>query len=412
MSARDRAILHVDMDAFYASIEQRDDPSLRGKPVIVGGTGGRGVVAAASYEVRRFGVHSAMPMARALALCPHASCVPPRIGYYAVVSREIFAIFANYTPLVEGLSLDEAFLDVTASLALHGEAATIARSIKDRVRAATQLTASVGVAPNKLVAKIASDLDKPDGLTVITRADLPERLSALPVRRLPGLGRKKGEQVVAAGLATFGDLRRANDATLWPLFGRDAARMRDRASGIDDRPVIPDRDEKSISAEETFSQDIRDPKRLESELLALADRASARLRRAELVAGCVAVKIRSADFRTITRQRRLEPPTHDGRVIAREAARLLRTWLAESAPVALRLLGVSLRELAPAEQMDLFGASTATRSGTLVPHRADARSPALDATLDELRARYGSQSVRRASDLQHAPTGKRGEPDR
>lgn len=399
MSTRARAILHVDMDAFYASIEQRDDPGLRGKPVIVGGTGGRGVVAAASYEVRRFGVHSAMPMSRALALCPHASCVHPRIGYYAEVSREIFAIFASYTPLVEGLSLDEAFLDVTASLALHGEAAAIARSIKDRVRASTQLTASVGVAPNKLVAKIASDLDKPDGLTIVTQADLPQRLAALPVRRLPGLGRKKGEQVVAAGLATFGDLRAASDATLWPLFGRDSARMRERASGIDDRPVIAERDEKSISAEETFSQDLRDPKRLESALLALADRASARLRRAELVAGCVAVKIRTANFHTITRQTRLEPATHDGRVIAREAARLLRAWLAEAGPVALRLLGVAVRELAPAEQMDLFGASPSTPVSRMTASSEPASASALDVTLDHIRERYGNGSLQRASGL-------------
>src|SRR5690349_6497914 len=189
-SQPERSILHVDMDAFYASIEQRDDPSLKGKPVIVGGTSGRGVVAAASYEVRRYGVHSAMPMSTALRLCPHAVCVTPRMKLYSEVSEQIFGIFHEFTPAVEGLSLDEAFLDVTASRALMGEAVAIARAIKQRIQSRTRLTASVGVAPNKLVAKIASDLKKPDGLTIVTPPTLREVLDPLSVRRLPGLGRK------------------------------------------------------------------------------------------------------------------------------------------------------------------------------------------------------------------------------
>ena len=221
-----RAILHVDMDAFYASVEQRDRPELRGQPVIVGGTTNRGVVAAASYEVRAFGVRSAMPIREALHRCPHAICVKPRMSVYRDVSREVFAIFHEYTPIVEGLSLDEAFLDVTASLALKGDAVTIARGIKDKIRAVTQLHASVSVAPNKLVAKIASDLEKPDGLTVVNDGNLRAVLDPLTVRRLPGLGRKLGERVEAAGLATLGALRTAPDAVLWPIFGRDSQRMR------------------------------------------------------------------------------------------------------------------------------------------------------------------------------------------
>jgi len=228
-----RCVLHVDMDAFFASVEQRDDPSLAGRPVIVGGTGGRGVVAAASYEVRRFGVHSAMPMGTALRLCPHAVCIQPRMQRYGEASRQIFSVFASVTPLVQGLSLDEAFLDVTACRELLGDGVAIAHHIKAGIRTLTGLSASVGVAPNKLVAKIASDLDKPDGLTVVTPERVREVLDPLPVRRLPGLGRKAGDRVEALGIRTLGELRAAPDSLLWPLFGRYTARIRERASGVD-----------------------------------------------------------------------------------------------------------------------------------------------------------------------------------
>ena len=235
-----RAVLHVDMDAFYASIEQHDDPGIAGKPVIVGWDGGRGVVAAASYEVRRFGVRSAMPVRTALRLCPQAICVRPRMDRYQEVSRVVFGVLAEVTPLVQGLSLDEAYLDVTASQHLPGGAVEIARGIKRRITAATGLTASVGVAFNKLVAKIASDLMKPDGLTVVEPAEVHTVLDPLPVRRLPGLGSKTGVKVEAAGIRTLGELRSAPDAVLWPLFGRYTSLMRERASGVDERPVLPE----------------------------------------------------------------------------------------------------------------------------------------------------------------------------
>ena len=202
MTASPRAILHVDMDAFYASVEQHDNPDLKGLPVIVGGTGARGVVAAASYEVRQFGVRSAMPMREALQRCPHAICIQPHMARYQAVSTQIFAVFHEFTPLVQGLSLDEAFLDVTASQSLHGDALQIARSIKQLIRERCGLTASVGIAPNKLVAKIASELEKPDGLTVVTAERVHAVLDPLSVKRLPGLGRKKGDQVLAAGFMT------------------------------------------------------------------------------------------------------------------------------------------------------------------------------------------------------------------
>jgi len=390
-----RAILHVDMDAFYASVEQRDRPELRGQPLIVGGTSNRGVVAAASYEVRVFGVRSAMPIREALRRCPHAICVRPRMAVYREVSHQVFAIFHEYTPVVEGLSLDEAFLDVTASLALKGDAVTIARSIKDQIRAQTQLAASVGVAPNKLVAKIASDLEKPDGLTVVTSANLHAVLDPLSVRRLPGLGRKLGERVEAAGVATLGELRSASDTVLWPIFGRDSQRMRDRASGIDERPVMSEWDEKSISAEETFFTDLGDHGRMQAEILRLADRASQRMRAQNLAAGCVAVKIRRADFTTFTRQKRFEPSTTDSRTIAKVAAELLTAWLGEQPRAKVRLLGVGVNHLHAADQMDLFAAPSGVGAG-------NAASTALDATVDLIRERFGNLAVRRGSALPEA----------
>ena len=390
-----RAILHVDMDAFYASVEQRDDPRLRGQPLIVGGTTNRGVVAAASYEVRKFGVRSAMPIREALRRCPHAICVKPRMSVYREVSHQVFAIFHEYTPVVEGLSLDEAFLDVTASLALKGDAVSIARGIKQRIRATTELGASVGVAPNKLVAKIASELEKPDGLTVITPENMRAVLDPLSVRRLPGLGRKLGERVEAAGLLTFGQLRAATDTVLWPIFGRDSQRMRERASGIDDRPVMAEWDEKSISAEETFFSDLVDHAHMRAEVLRLADRAGTRMRAQNLATGCVQVKIRRADFTTFTRQKRFEPSTTDSRTIAKIAGELLTAWLEEQPRARVRLLGVGVNHLHAADQLDLFAQAPGQSAGA-------GSSTALDTAVDLIRERFGNLAVRRGSALPEA----------
>jgi DNA polymerase-4 len=373
------------MDAFYASVEQRDNPALAGLPVIVGWTGGRGVVTAASYEVRPFGVRSAMPMRTALRLCPHAVCVRPRMARYQEVSRTVFGVFREVTPLVEGLSLDEAFLDVTASQELLGGAIEIARRIKARIRELTGLTASVGVAPNKLVAKIASDLGKPDGLTVVPQERLRELLDPLSVRRLPGLGRKTGARVEEAGIHTLAELRSAPDAVLWPLFGRYTAWVRDRASGIDERPVLADAEEKSLSAEDTFAEDVGDPRALQAQLAKLADLACTRLRGRNLVTGCVGVKIRRHDFTTFTRQRAIAPATSAGRVIAGVAAELLERWLGAHREAKLRLLGVVLTELKPAAQLGLF--EDLRRGGRL------------DATLDEARARFGARALRRGNTI-------------
>ena len=381
-----RAVLHVDMDAFYASVEQHDEPRLAGQPLIVGWEGARGVVAAASYEVRRFGVHSALPMRTALRLCPHAVCVRPRMRRYQEVSRAVFGVFHEVTPLVEGLSLDEAFLDVTASQHLPGGGPEIARHIKRRIAAVTGLTASVGVAPNKLVAKIASDLMKPDGLTVVEPARVHAVLDPLPVRRLPGLGRKTGAKVEAAGIRTLGELRSAPDAVLWPLFGRYTALVRERASGVDERPVLPEIEEKSLSAEDTFERDIGDPRTLQRQLARLADLAASRLRERGLMAGCIGVKIRREDFVTFTRQRAVAPPTCEARAVAGVAAELLARWLAGNRGAKLRLLGVVLTELTPASQLGLF---EETR-----------RAGRLDAALDEARARFGSRALRRGNTIE------------
>jgi DNA polymerase-4 len=388
----DRTILHVDMDAFYASIEQRDDPSLRGRPVVVGGAGGRGVVAAASYEVRRYGVHSAMPMREALRRCPEAACVRPRIGHYADVSRQVFEIFREFTPLVQGLSLDEAFLDVTAGTRALGDGEHVAREIKRRIRERTELTASVGVAPNKLVAKIASDLRKPDGLVVVRPEEINAVLDPLPIRRLFGLGAKTAPKVEALGICTLGELRRASPARLRPIFGRYTERVLQRAAGIDTRPVVPDQDEKQVSAEETFDADIADHARLHAEIVRLADKVSARLRSRELAAACVTVKIRRRDFTTYTRQRHFEPPTQETRVVTAIARELLDAWLATQPQAALRLLGVGVSDLAPATQLDLF---TAPQT---------ARNRELDAAVDRIRERFGKVALAPASSLRPPET--------
>jgi DNA polymerase-4 len=385
-----RAILHIDMDAFYASVEEQDRPELKGLPLIVGGTGGRGVVAAASYAVRRFGVRSAMPMREALRRCPHAVCVQPRMARYKEVSERVFAIFHGFTPLVEGLSLDEAFLDVTGSRQLLGEAESIGTEIRRRIHTQLGLTASVGIAPNKLLAKIASDLNKPDGMCSIGVDNVRDILDPLPVEKLFGVGPRTLSAVHAAGIRSFGDLRRAGDDVLRQLFGKHGKAMRDRASGLDDRPVEPDREEKSISAEETYPRDIRELPRLLVELQRLADRAASRLRRQTLAAGRVSVKIRRGDFTTFTRQRALGNPTQDTAVVSAAARSLLEEWSAAHPNAPVRLLGVGLGNLRTLQQPDLFADVPAAGSR-------------LDAVVDGIRDRFGTTVLTRASLLPRGP---------
>ncbi len=371
------------MDAFYASVEQRDDPSLRGKPVVVGGNT-RGVVAAASYEAREFGIRSAMPMRDALRRCPDLCRVPPRMSHYQGVSKQVFSIFREFTPVVEGLSLDEAFLDVTESLQLFGDEVTIAGEIKKRIHDRTGLTASVGVAPNKLVAKIASDLDKPDGLVVVNSVNMRGILDPLPVQVIPGIGKETLSRLKRIPILTVADLRLASDRDLVSVFGKFATRTRERASGIDDRPVMSSRADKSISAEETFDSDLGDRKAMQKHLLRLAERTAGRLRARELVAGTVQVKIRQADFTTFTRQRALRPPGNGTETIYHAATNLLDDWIHEFPGAKIRLLGVGGSELARDAQPDLFAPEVS------------AGGSQLDQAVDRIRDKFGDLSLGRA----------------
>ena len=385
MNLSARSILHVDMDAFYASVEQRDNPELRGKPLVVGGTANRGVVAAASYEARKFGIRSAMPMRDAYRRCPSLLRVRPRMSHYQKVSKQLFEVFGHFTPLVEGLSLDEAFLDVTASVTLFGTPIDIAAAIKKKIRNETSLTASVGVAVNKLVAKIASDLEKPDGLTVIYPADYEARLDPLPVSVLPGIGRQTMKRLSGTGISTFRDLRMAETRILEPVFGRFTQKTRDRAAGIDDRPVVPAREEKSISAEETYDKDLATRESMDRELLRLTERTATRLRKAGLVAGTIQIKIRQSDFKTHTRQRSVRPAANGTDQIYAVARDLLGTWLGKNPGAKIRLLGVGGANLAAVEQPDLFAGARTEKT--------------IDKTVDEIRDRFGKDVLGRARTL-------------
>jgi DNA polymerase IV len=374
-----RAILHVDMDAFYASVEQRDRPELRGQPVIVGGHPRRGVVLAASYEVRPFGVRSAIPMARALKLAPAAVVVSPRFAAYAEASEQVFAILERYTPLIEPLSLDEAFLDVTASQALFGTPAEIATRMRREIAAEVRLPASAGIASSKFVAKIASDLAKPDGQREVPPEKTREFLAALPVSRLWGVGPKLEERLHRLGLRLVGDLARSEEGWLSARLGDLGAHLAALARGEDDRPVIPDRSSKSIGAEDTFEEDVADLDVLRPRLHAQALRVARRLRKAGLRTRVVQLKLKLDDFTLQTRRCTLERPTDDGQELYRHALALL-----ERAPLPrpVRLTGVSAQELDEVgdAQLGLFGEP---------PRRSDALNRALDAIAE----RFGRGAV-------------------
>lgn len=381
-----RVIMHVDMDAFYASIEQRDDPDLRGKPVIVGGEGKRGVVAAASYEVRKFGVHSAMPSSEAVRRCPDAIFIRPRIDHYRKVSKQIFDVFRQMTPIYEGLSLDEAFLDFSDEPGIYQHARARAQEIKEKIVAATRLTASVGVGPNKLVAKIASDINKPDGLCILFGDQIGATLDKMPARKLPGIGKKTMERLTRIQVATIRDLRLAPDGALAAVFGRYAMRVKQRACGIDDRPVTPYRRDKSISSETTFDTDLTQIRQLHSELTTLADQTASRARKKELQGSVITIKIRTANFSTQTRQMALQPPSNASDTIGQRARELLDEWRSEHPYDAVRLLGVGIAGLIREKQMDLFGDTG----------KGDEN---IDQVLDNIREKFGKGSVKRGSRL-------------
>jgi DNA polymerase-4 len=371
------------MDAFYASVEQRDRPELRGRPVIVGADPkGRGVVSAASYEARRFGVHSAMPIGRAARLCPAAAFRPVDMDKYAGVSREVMAILADFTPLLEPLSIDEAFLDVTGTERLHGDGAAVARTIKSRITTALRLTASVGVAANKFVAKVASDLRKPDGLVVVAPGTEADFLAPLPVSRLWGVGRVTGADLEAMGVSTIGQLAAVPVAYLAARFGESGRALHDLSLGRDDRAVEPFAPPKSMGAEETFGHDHRDVERLAATLREQAERVARELREEGYAGRCVTLKLRFADFSTLTR-RHTDDPTQDGLLIYRRARALL-----ERIPLrqAVRLIGLSVSGLGPAAagQLSLLEPDTLRRER-------------LARAMDRVTARFGLASLRPAS---------------
>jgi DNA polymerase-4 len=384
-------ILHVDMDAFYASVEEREQPKLRGQPVIVGGTPeGRGVVAAANYEARKFGVHSAMPAARAKRVCPHAVFLPPRLDYYAEVSREIRDIFLRYTPLVEPLSLDEAFLDSTGSESLFGSSVEIGRQIKQEISDKLQLVASVGVASNKFLAKVASDLEKPDGFVVVNPGRIQQFLDPLPVGRLWGVGRVTEKVFERLGVQTIRDVRHLPLETLRQHFGEQGKHLWELSRGIDDRRVVPDREAKSVSHETTFAEDVDDLEVLRAWVLELTEQVSRRLRRHDLLGRTVQLKVRFSDFQTITRSRTLPRPTNVTQEIWKATDEMLSTRL-PAKHLAVRLLGVGVSGFDNPDQTQR----------SLFDDEDHAAQANLDQAADHIREKFGSTAIGRASGLLH-----------
>ncbi len=365
----DRRILHCDMDCFYAAVEVRDDPSLAGKPVVVGGSPeGRGVVAAASYEARKFEIHSAMASAHAARRCPGLIFLKPDFSRYRKESEAIFAIFHEFTPLVQPASLDEAYLDVSEHLGQWGSATAIAREIRRRVREERRLTVSVGVGPNRLVAKIASDFDKPDGLTVVKPGQVESFLAPLPVRRLHGVGPATEQSLSELGVATVADLRRLDVGVLTQRFGKWGEALHQFARGIDDRPVSVERERKSVGTETTYARDLDDPAKIEAELASHAAEVAEYLQKRGLLARTVTIKVRYADFTTVTRGHTFGVPRSDAPTLAWHATALMRRTDAAARPV--RLLGVTasnLLEGAP-QQLHLFGSYA--ESQALAPDEA------------------------------------------
>jgi DNA polymerase-4 len=407
MARAARTILHLDLDAFYASVEQLDDPGLRGRPVIVGGPSNRGVVCAASYEARRFGVRSAMPTSQARRLCPDGVFLHPRFGRYGELSDQVFGVYRRYTPLVEPLSLDEAFLDVTASLALHGDGPSIAARIRREVRAETGLAVSAGVAEVKLAAKIATDLGKPDGLVVVSPGGVAAFLAPLPVARLWGVGGVTEAALRAIGVATIGDLVRWPASAVGAALGAERAEgLRALARGEDDREVVPDEAARSVGGEETFETDLVGEAALARALLLQASRVGRRLRAASLRGRIVTLKVKYADFTQVTRRVTLPDPTDDDRLIYRTARDLLAR-IEAGRPV--RLAGVTVSgfeegEAPPARQLDLFGIPAGSGPGAAPAD--DPRRQRLHAALDRLADKYGERTVAPA-DLSDRVEGER-----
>ena len=383
MTAPTRSIIHLDMDAFYASVEQLDNPTLQGKPVIVGGCSMRGVVSAASYEARRYKIHSAMPIAQAMKLCPHGVFLPVRMKRYKEVSARIFVIFQKYTPLVEPLSLDEAFLDVTGSRKLFGTAENIARQIRREVFAETGLTISAGVACSKLVAKIASDMNKPDGLTIAPAGHEAEFLAPLPIKRLWGVGRKTRETLGTLGVKTIGDLAALPLELLEKKFGKHGRSLHNAALGLDERDVETEHATKSVGHEYTFDKDLLEIETIQRELLELAGMVAKRLRRYGLQGRTITLKVKYHDFKQITRSATIKQPTADSKGIFTEVLQLLPKTAAGQKPI--RLLGISVSGLkleSGFQQQFLFQGMQTVK-----------KRQEINKALDKIQKKYGATAI-------------------
>lgn len=393
-------ILHIDMDAFYASVEEREQPELRGKPLIVGGSPtGRGVVSAANYAVRKFGVHSAMPTARALRLCPEAVILRPRMDLYAGIAKQIRAIFHRYTPVVEPLSLDEAFLDVSGSRKLFGSAEAIGKRIKHEILEELQLVASVGVAPNKFLAKLASDLEKPDGFTVIPEDRVQEILDPLSISRIWGVGKVTQQKLERLGIHTFGHLRGLSEDDVTHLLGKSGEHFWRLAQGIDSRRVVSERGAKTISHESTFPVDIVDLDVLRARLLELTEQVGMRLRSHSYLGRTISIKVRYSDFHTITRSRSLEEASNTTSQIWEVVSELFSTELPKR-KLEIRLLGVGVSNLEPHRPTQL----------SLFDDQGQPTTSDLDQTTDRLRNLFGRNAIRRGSTMQgktSPPSAKR-----
>jgi len=383
-----RAILHLDIDAFYPAVEVLDHPELRGQAVIVGGPKERGVVSSASYEARQFEVHSAQPMATAMRLCPKGVFLPVRMARYKEVSRQVFKIFHLFTPLVEPVSIDEAFLDVTGSKRLFGPPEAIAATIKGQVREGTGLTISAGLAPSKFVAKIASDLDKPDGLTVVWPDRVQAFLDPLPIDKMWGVGKETQGRLHRLGIRTIGDLSRFPAKVLEDHFGKHGAKMHQLALGIDERAVIPWREAKSVGHEETFSQDILESEAARKAILSLAEKVARRMRQEGVSGRTITLKVKYSNFVQVTRSATLPALTSDGHTLFSTACGLMEKTDVGRRPV--RLLGVSVSQLrhsfASAEQLSLFG------EGETLSKRKN-----LNSALDSVSERFGEDALRPAT---------------
>jgi len=381
-SSRARAIIHLDMDAFYAAVEVWDDPKLKGKPVIVGGSKERGVVSSASYEARKFGVHSAQPIATAVRLCPQGIFLPVRMGRYQEVSQQIFKIFQRFSPLVEPLSLDEAFLDVTGTTRLFGTPEEIARKIKEQVVEETGLTVSAGVAPSKFVAKIASDMQKPDGLTIVPEGKVEEFLEPLPIEKMWGVGKATRKILAHLGVRTIGDLGLLSSKLLVRKLGKQGLHLYLLAKGVDEREVEPEREIKSVGHEDTYPIDISDLEEARKQLLSLATRVAKRLRGYGFVGKTVTLKVKYFDFVQITRSITLGEPTDDSRKIFQTCCDLLEKTEVGRRPV--RLLGISLSQLSDSDE---------TKQLALFSVEEPDRRRRLNKALDTISEKFGDKAI-------------------